>query len=75
VKPRTGDYKEITVERRGKEPLRGQMWLEDDSTVTVESADGRHKSMAVGTASPEERAKQMLVELDEELSPSGSETS
>jgi hypothetical protein len=68
VKPRTGDYKEITVERRGKEPLRGQMWLEDD-IIIVESEDGQHKSAALGKASPEETAKQILIELDASRSP------
>ena len=63
VKPRVGNYKEVTVERRGKETLKGQMWIEDD-TVVVESKDGRHKTMSIGNGSPEVLAKQILVELD-----------
>jgi hypothetical protein len=45
------------------------MWLEDDMVV-VESEDGRHKSTALGKASPEETAKEILVELDGSHSPS-----
>jgi hypothetical protein len=67
VKPRTGYYKEITVERRGKEPLRGEMWIEDQWVVVVEAEDGRHKSMGVDHhLSSESLAKQMLVELEQE---------
>jgi hypothetical protein len=70
VEPREVDYKEVFVERRGKETLKGQTWMEGD-TVVVESKDGRHKSMALGSGSPEEIAKQLLVELDEEQIPAG----
>jgi hypothetical protein len=69
VKPRIGDYKEITVERHGKKPLRGQMWIEDDMVV-VQSEDGRHKSTALGKALPEETAKHVLIELEGSHGPS-----
>ena len=68
MKPRIGDYKEISIERRGKEPLRGEMWIEDQKVV-VESANGRHKSMPVGSSSSEALATQMLIELEKELEP------
>jgi hypothetical protein len=70
VKPREGDYKEVIVERRSKETLKGQMWMEGD-TVVVESKDGRHKSMVIGRSAPEEIVRQLLVELDEEQNPAG----
>lgn len=70
MKPREGDYKDVTVERRGKKTLKGQMWIVDDAVV-VESKDGRHKSMVIGSGSPEEIARQILVELDEEQNRTG----
>jgi hypothetical protein len=46
------------------------MWIEGD-TVVVESKDGRHESMSVGSGSAEEIAKQILIELDDEPSFAG----
>jgi hypothetical protein len=42
------------------------MWIEGD-TVVVESKDGRHESMSVGSGSAEE----ILIELDDEPSFAG----
>jgi hypothetical protein len=67
VKPREGNYTEITVERRGKPPLKGLMWFEDESVV-VESEDGRHKAKPIDHVPPEEAAKQTLIELEQERS-------
>jgi hypothetical protein len=70
VKPRVGNYTELTVERRGQKALRGTMWIEA-ATVVVESEDGRHKSKAITGEPPEETAKQILVDLDQERRPAG----
>jgi hypothetical protein len=68
VKPREGNYTEITVERRGQPPLKGLMWFENESIV-VESEDGRHKAKPIDHVLPEEAAKQTLIELEQERSP------
>ena len=52
------------------------MWIEDQEIVVVESEEavtnqGCHKSMPVGSSPLEASAKQMLIELEEELEPSG----
>ena len=51
--------------------MRGEMWIEDQEIVVVESAEAVHKSMPVGSSPLEASAKQMLIELEEELEPSG----
>jgi hypothetical protein len=51
--------------------LRGEMWIEDQEIVVVESAEAVTNQCPLAARPLEASAKQMLIELEEELEPSG----